>query len=253
MKLYRVKTTVPEFEGCKDVVLSWFVSGRQAPVERPYAELIEGYDPADADYQQGAVKEFFDEAEAAAFVAWLKASGHNEEHRISEAELPLPKNVIGLGAIPIDTGWGVGGLTIRGQAEALGFEVTGYYDLRHYEQIDVSNEPSDLARRYRDAYPSDEAFRQGLHDVEGPYSVWQQQYVPAAASEALEQLKGQYVGNFRTDRQQWAEIPSFADYVLYLLGDSLSKRKVDALYMDPDGEAIMIAVGGPVGAMRIGR
>ena len=143
MELYGVKTVLPEYSGHRDVVLAWFVIERDSPVKRPYAELAEGYDPADeyAGYLEGAIDELFTRDEAEALLAWLKAN-RNETHNnstIVEHALPIANNSIGLGAIPV--GGGPDYLMPHEIGEGtfpLPFKVYGYFDLRAHEPIDKS-------------------------------------------------------------------------------------------------------------------
>ncbi len=142
-KLYAVTTTAPELFEHKDVEINWFVSERQLPVERPYAELISNYDPADDNvcYPKLAIDELFDEAEVAAFVAWLKVNrgADDEDTKVSEAKLPIAITGIGYRAIPV--GGGTGFLRELADGTQLGFAVAGYYDLRHCEQIEAAPAP----------------------------------------------------------------------------------------------------------------
>jgi hypothetical protein len=135
--LYHIKTVVPEFEGHRDVWINWFVESRTNPVERTYAELIEGYDPAEDYhyYSEGAIEELFSAAEADAFVRWLKDNREaTEDTTVDEVALPLARNRIGLSAIPL------GGPqdSLCMDTSSLGFLVQGYYDLRGHEPIDKS-------------------------------------------------------------------------------------------------------------------
>ncbi len=135
-KLYRVTTTVPEFKGHRDVLISWFVDKRASRVQRPYAELIVGYDPAEKNlYAEEAVDELFSEAEAETLADWLNAN-RNGDTRIAEAELPLPANICGFGAIAV--GGPTDFLKLNKGPTRLGFKVLGYYDLRGHEPIDKS-------------------------------------------------------------------------------------------------------------------
>ena len=143
-KLYRVRTVVPEFKGHRDVTIQWFVDQRTIPAQRPYAELIAGYDPADEDnpYPEGAIDELFSAAEAGAFVGWLKDNYEASDYvTVDEVALPISRNTMGFGAISVGGAEDflcfdeVGG---NPAASPLGFTVLGYYDLRAYEPIDKS-------------------------------------------------------------------------------------------------------------------
>jgi hypothetical protein len=146
MKLYHVETIVPEFGGHREVCLSWFVDRRVVSANRPYAELINDYDPDDEYncYPEGAIYELFSGDEAQAFVAWLKQNvGETDETtKISEVTLPIEGNIMGTGAIPI--GGPQGFLKMKEvsgsepAASPLGFTVLGYLDLRAHEPIDKS-------------------------------------------------------------------------------------------------------------------
>jgi hypothetical protein len=140
-KLYGVKTVVAEFKGHRDVSLSWFVTKRACPVQRPYTELIAGYDAAQKDqYAEDAINELFSKAEARSFVDWLKSNrgATDEDTKIVEVALPIPENRIGLGAIAV--GGPTDFLDMEKDAR-LGFRVSGYYDLRAHEPIDKSVPP----------------------------------------------------------------------------------------------------------------
>ena len=142
MKLYSVTTTVPELNGHRDVLLQWFVDKRAIPAQRPYAELVESYDPSDEyhDYREGAADELFDAAEAEALAAWLDANRGEGSTKIAEASLPLSSNIIGFGAIAV--GGANDFLMVHDLTDLatspLGFTVLGYYDLRGHEPLDKS-------------------------------------------------------------------------------------------------------------------
>jgi len=148
-KLYRVTTTVPKFMGHKDVELHWFVQERDVPAKRPYAELVSDYDSA-RRYEgeaERAIDEMFDEAEAAAFVAWLKVNrdaGSNATTTTSEVEVPIPSNSGSAGSIPL------GGFDRDGnyEVEAPGLKAAAWFLLSRHEQIDSTPAPEgDGARR----------------------------------------------------------------------------------------------------------
>jgi hypothetical protein len=145
MRLYRASTSVSEFNGHREVTLHWFVDRRTIPAQRPYAELIADYDPAQNDtyYLEDAIDELFSADEVAAFVGWLKDNrgATDKDTAVDEAALPIASDIIGFGAIA------VGGpqdflcmAEVAGApaASPLGFTVLGYYDLRASEPIDKS-------------------------------------------------------------------------------------------------------------------
>jgi hypothetical protein len=145
MKLHTVETVIPEFRGHRDVTTCWFVTKRAFRFQRPYAELIVGYNPAEKDpYAEEAIDELFSEAEAASFVDWLKRNrgATDEDTRIVEAALPIQKNACGFGSIAV--GGATDFIAIDEVAERdvttspLGFTVLGYFDLRAHEPMDKS-------------------------------------------------------------------------------------------------------------------
>ena len=101
--LFRV-TSVAEFRGYKNVVISWFVLERPVRLELPYAEMIEdGYDPTvDVDYidPAGCLHEYFTEAEANALADYLEVEG-NGRPVITPAKLPIPLNAMPFSNIPL--------------------------------------------------------------------------------------------------------------------------------------------------------
>jgi hypothetical protein len=102
MKLYRVITIVAEYGDCKDIPFKWFRLDYGEP--RPYAELIENYDPSDelVSYAEGAIDELFTLSEATELKEYLdRQHGGADVTTIKEVILPLPNTIIGVGAIPI--------------------------------------------------------------------------------------------------------------------------------------------------------
>jgi hypothetical protein len=90
MKLYSVKTTVNEFDGCRDVQFHWFRCDRGEP--RPYAELIEDYDPRAefAGYSEGTIDELFAANGANALKEYLdQRHGDTANTTIEKSNLPL--------------------------------------------------------------------------------------------------------------------------------------------------------------------
>ena len=81
----------------RNVTIHWFVDRRTTHVQRPYAELIAGYDRAENDpYSEGAIDELFSAAEAEAFVDWLKDNrgATGEDTTVDEAALPISRNLM---------------------------------------------------------------------------------------------------------------------------------------------------------------
>jgi hypothetical protein len=134
MDLFTVTTMTPEFRGCQDVTLSWFVVDRSSPVVT-YTEAIAGYDAIDKDYRflaEGAVDEYFTFEEAQALVEYLTREHPGDGHEISRVSLPIEENIMGIGAIPVG---GPQGFLMLSKREGwnLPFQVYGYYDLRQHE------------------------------------------------------------------------------------------------------------------------
>jgi hypothetical protein len=138
-KLFQVTTIAPVFHGHRDVDLSWFVDKRPAPMNRPYRELIEPYlrrEDWDTGLAEEAIDEMLSAEEAEALAAWLrKHRPQYGEPKITEAELPIGPNTMGVSGIPLGGGQDV---LLTGEAPDydLPFKVGGYYDLRHYERIE---------------------------------------------------------------------------------------------------------------------
>ena len=150
IKLYWVNSTIEEFAGCKDVNFSWLVARRPWPVV-PYTKVIEGctsdISPRSAantgepwgeeEYAKAAVDELFTLEEAEMLKAYLKEAYGDESARITEVELPITDNRIGLGFIPVG---GPQGFYMLDQTDgySLPFKVWGYYDLSmHWDEEDL--------------------------------------------------------------------------------------------------------------------
>jgi hypothetical protein len=71
MELFRVSTTVKECRGRKNVLFEWFY--RDSRGDRPYAELVENYNPEDpfARDAEDAIDELFTAIEAKALKDYL--------------------------------------------------------------------------------------------------------------------------------------------------------------------------------------
>src|ERR1700730_80943 len=139
MKLYRVTTIVKKFHDCKDVPFVWF---RADPGERrAYVELIEKYDPSDqyACYPEGAIDELFTDIEANVLKEYLdQEHGGAGATTIAEVHLPIARNSMGIGAIP------VGGRTdfymlSKEPTYTLPFDAWAYFDLRGCAPADGSS------------------------------------------------------------------------------------------------------------------
>jgi len=145
MKLYSVHTTVKEHRGCKDVRFAWLRSGGNT--ERPYAKLIEDYDPKDKDaaYAEGAVDELFTAIEAGALREYLdNHHGDTGVTTIDPADLPIAKNVFPLSAMSVGGGDDFYQL-YEEPKYSLPFKVMGYFNLVGCELV---GEPGETFRHY---------------------------------------------------------------------------------------------------------
>jgi hypothetical protein len=144
MDLYALHTIAEEYHGCKNVTFDWF---RCEKTKRPYADLIENYDPKDehALYKEMAIEELFTAAEANLLKEYL-----DRDHRdaattiIEKLDLPLANNVVGIGAIVV--GGGDDFYLLHREPEySLPFKVEGYFNLVGCELVD---EPDETFRHY---------------------------------------------------------------------------------------------------------
>jgi hypothetical protein len=106
MKLYNVRTTVTKYSGCKDVPFTWFRCG-PGPQKRHYAELIENYDPASDRnyYSEDYIESLFTEEEAHQLEEYLdREHGHEGVTTITAVDLPVPINIMSVGAIAVGGG-----------------------------------------------------------------------------------------------------------------------------------------------------
>ncbi|MDX8450698.1 hypothetical protein [Mesorhizobium captivum] len=141
-ELFKVRTVIPEFEGCKDVAMRWFVCERERP-PAPYAEVIADYQPGDP-YAEGSIDELFIADEARALVGYLEAHYPDCSHSIEEVDLPITDPPYPIGALS------VGGpedyyMLCEEEGYTLPFPVFGYFDLRNHEPL--PDRESDLKRR----------------------------------------------------------------------------------------------------------
>jgi hypothetical protein len=129
MKLYRVTTIVKEFHDCKDVPFHWFRHDRGKRCA--YDELIENYDPSDHDARdaEGAIDELFTDIEANMLKEYLdQEHGGAGTTTIAEVHLPIARNSMGVGAIPVGGGDDFYMLS-KEPAYTLPFEAWAYFDL----------------------------------------------------------------------------------------------------------------------------
>lgn len=139
VKLFHVTTTVNEFAGCKGVPIRWFYCDDR-PQPRPYAELIENYDPNDerSCYPEGYIDELFTEDEAKLLKIYLEQQhDKGEVTTIRETSLPIRNRTMAFGACPAG-----GGIDFYRLYETPGydlpFRVEGYFDLLRRELVDGS-------------------------------------------------------------------------------------------------------------------
>jgi hypothetical protein len=140
MKLYRVQSKVREFRGCRDVEFIWF-RGDKPSEHRPYAELIESYNPNHecAVYREGHIDELFTEKEALLLKEYLDRN-HGDEGttEIREKRLPVPNIFIGFGDLAVGGNDGYYYLFDE-RGYALPFKVLGYFDLEGCTLVDGSD------------------------------------------------------------------------------------------------------------------
>jgi hypothetical protein len=138
MKLYNVRTTVKEYHGCKNVVFHWFYDGDRPTPRRPYAELIENYEP-DGFYSEDYIDRLFTEDEASQVKQYLdQEHGHEGTTTITEEPLPVANNVMSVAAIAV--GGGDDFYMLDKEPEySLPFKVEGYFNLVGCELVDGSD------------------------------------------------------------------------------------------------------------------
>jgi hypothetical protein len=138
MKLYNVRTTVKEYHGCKNVVFHWFYDGGMPTPRRPYAELIENYEP-DGFYSEDYIDRLFTEDEASQLKQYLdREHGHEGTTTITEEPLPVANNMMSVAALAV--GGGDDFYMLDKEPEySLSFKVEGYFNLVGCELVDGSD------------------------------------------------------------------------------------------------------------------
>jgi hypothetical protein len=140
-KLFHVRTQVKEFDECKDVTFAWFYTEKRIP-SRPYAEMIQDYDPTDdfRFYPEGCIDELFSESEATLLKEYLdREYGGAGTTTIEEfKDLPIPFNTMGNGARAVGGGDDFY-MLYRGPTYSLPFKVEAYYNLEGCQLIDGSD------------------------------------------------------------------------------------------------------------------
>src|SRR5262245_35910477 len=124
MKLFHVTTTAHEYCGCRNVVFRWF---RQGSSGRPYANLIQDFVGGDP-YAEGCIDEMFTEQEYQDLKDYLdREHGDAGVTAVTRAEIPIPNNLMPLGAIAV--GGGDDFYTLDKEPNySLPFGVWGYFD-----------------------------------------------------------------------------------------------------------------------------
>ncbi len=134
--LFEVTTIVRKYGGYKDVEFCWYYNERTPRFCAVYATLIEGYEPSeDMRYAEDALEECFTAEEAEALKVYLDAvHGDVGTTTISQAKLPIAKNVMPCGAMP--AGGEADHHMLSEEPEySLPFKVWGYFDTRHCETL----------------------------------------------------------------------------------------------------------------------
>jgi hypothetical protein len=137
MKLYSVRTTAKEYDGCRDVVFQWFRHAMPQG-QRPYADLIKDYEPGDRDaiYAEEFIEELFTWDEARQLKAYLdQHPGDQGDTVIKEMTLPVENNMMGFLAHPVGGGDDFYMLSEKPEY-SLPFKVWGYYRLEGCTLID---------------------------------------------------------------------------------------------------------------------
>jgi hypothetical protein len=162
MELFQVHTVMKEYDGYKDVPFIWFCPKRVAG-PRPYADLIEGYQPTSefAGYSESCIDEFFNRDEANMLKEFLdRICEPGDVTTIEAIKLPIPSNWMGFGSLA------VGGnndfyMLDRTQNYSLPFAVWGYFDFRQASGPTIA-----AAHDAPEADMLDDHARRGAHDDE---------------------------------------------------------------------------------------
>jgi hypothetical protein len=134
--LFDVHTIVKQFDGHRDVVITWFRYDKPKVPLVPYAEAIRDYVPGKHQYAEGVIDELFSRDQAEQLAVYLdKHHGDEGLTTIKKRELPIDNDHMGSGAIP--TGGGPDHYMLwNEQKYTMPFKVGGFFDLRNYERID---------------------------------------------------------------------------------------------------------------------
>jgi hypothetical protein len=138
MDLYAVTTIAKKFGPCRNVTLQWFLC--EPTQSRPYAELIDGYDPGEYGvYTVGAIDELFSWDQALTLKDYLDRNFDNATTTFRKVALPFPSNRMGIGAMAVGGGNDFHMLD-KHPSYTLPFKVWGYYSLVGCELADGSGE-----------------------------------------------------------------------------------------------------------------
>lgn len=141
--LFKVRTIIAAFQGCKNVSMRWIAFGRSTP-SVPYVEAIADFQPLGYPYAKGWVDELFTADEKDALISYLVETHPGEKHSFEKVELPVSGSPFPISAMP--TGGPQGSYTLcRIETNGVPVDVVGYYDLREYEPL--PDRESDLKRR----------------------------------------------------------------------------------------------------------
>lgn len=140
--LFKLRTVIPEYMGCKDVSMRWVVCGRKQPPAQ-YPDLIANYRPTDV-YAEGWIDELFTTDEAKKLISYLETHHPEGKNSIEKVNLPASGDLFPILALSAGGPTGRHELA-REEAYDLPFWVSGAYDLRLHEPL--PDRESDLKRR----------------------------------------------------------------------------------------------------------
>ncbi|MER9450156.1 hypothetical protein [Mesorhizobium sp. M0254] len=141
--LFKVRTIIAAFHGCKNVSMRWIAVVRSTP-SVPYAEAIADFQPLGEAYAKGWIDELFTAEEKDALISYLAMTHPDEQHSFEKVELPVSGSLFPISAMP--TGGPQGSYNLcRIETNGVPVDVVGYYDLRAHEPL--PDRESDLRRR----------------------------------------------------------------------------------------------------------
>ncbi|UCI23508.1 hypothetical protein [Mesorhizobium sp. B2-8-5] len=142
INLFKLRTIIPDFAGCKDVSMRWVVWGRKRP-PAPYPDLIANYRPDDV-YAQCWIDELFTTDEAKKLISYLETHHPQRKNSIEKVNLPASGDLFPILALSVGGPTGHYELACE-ETYDLPFWVLGAYDLEEHEPL--LNRESDLIRR----------------------------------------------------------------------------------------------------------